>query len=162
MKKCRKPDRGGKAAGSVAGAACEGGPRTCRGKALRAGEAVGVDAPAGEAVLAPRGILVFYQGYGGARQGASEVEIAALRSVDNAGWARLPQIRGAPVSLHRERECAILDRSWATPSSVSSPGVGLPKGGPTQRSHGLSSETLKGAVWRRSSRREPRARESSD
>lgn len=88
----------------MAGAACEGGPRTCRGKALRAGEAVGVDAQAGKAVLAPRGILVFYQGYGGARQGASEVEIAALRSADNAGSARLPQIRGALSLSHSERE----------------------------------------------------------
>jgi hypothetical protein len=50
----RKPDHGGKALRPVAGVACEGGQRTCRGKALRAGKSATVDAGAGEAVLAPR------------------------------------------------------------------------------------------------------------
>jgi hypothetical protein len=50
----RKPDRSGKAARSVAGAACECRRSTCRWKALRAGKAALVDARVVEAVLALR------------------------------------------------------------------------------------------------------------
>jgi hypothetical protein len=50
----RKPDRSGKAARSVAGAACECRWSTCRWKALRAGKIALVDAGAVEAVLALR------------------------------------------------------------------------------------------------------------
>jgi len=74
----RKPDRGGKAARSVAGSHPINGDRasgphesTCRGKALRSGEFAPFDEGTTEAGLAPRMLPVLPDGFG-VRQGASE------------------------------------------------------------------------------------------
>jgi hypothetical protein len=162
----RKPDRSGKAARSVAGAACECRWSTCRWKALRAGKAALVDARAVEAVLALRSRSA-RPGGREERQGASEVWSSASTAAENAAPKR-PPWNGAGVLLHettRRRRVTEQAEACETASTVSRPGVGLPKGGPALRSRrcsGFPNQIPGGAAWRWSSRRKLRARELSD
>jgi hypothetical protein len=130
----RKPEHGGKAVRSVAGAACECGRSTCRGKALRAGKAVSVDAGAVEAVLAPRCCSV---SAGRARGATGSVRglVISFERGRKSGVEAAPKKKRGPVSFFTKKGARriVSERAEAggTPSSVTPLGAGLPKGGPT-------------------------------
>jgi len=147
------------AAGTVAGSLRASGGSICRWKALRIGEAALVDARAcgsgPDALRAP-----------GNRQTRGATWSVRGRVADPARGRKrrareaLPA-RGARLFLSKRRDVGRLGRSWRAPSSAAPPWVGLPQGGPAPQS---------GWHWahpwcssrRRSSRRELRARESSE
>jgi len=131
----RKPNHGGKALRSVAGVACESGQRTCRGKALRAGKSATVDAGAVEAVLAPRCCSAFRRESAGRdreRQRSGHQRRSRPKTLRRGG----PLKRGPCPSHDNNVTRKVIEQAEAcgAPSSVTQPGAGLPKGGPTPRS----------------------------
>lgn len=124
----------------MAGTARESERGTCRWKVLRAGQAAVVDATAVEAALAPRRIARLVQAFARRDRERQRPESPASRAEDNTASRRPRAGPCLSLSIQREstREQAEAGR---TASTVCSPKVGLPRGGPAPRSGRSSRET---------------------
>jgi hypothetical protein len=150
-----------KAEGTVKAGPCER-EGICRWKALRIGEAALVDARVVEAVLA-LGASLQKRGATGVKRSVRGRVADPPRGRKRRARKALPA-RGARLFLiklvTRRRDVGRPVRSWSASSNAASPGVGSAKGGPAPQS-GWHWAKARCSSRRRSSRREPRAQESS-
>jgi hypothetical protein len=159
-KERRKPARGGKAMGTVAGSLRESGKG-----ALVDGRRLG----SGKPLALTRGRWKRSWRSANAQQWAFAGRDRGRQRPDHRPSARLitPRqgssacARSSSPPFLRRRDAGGSSEAGEAPSSADPPGVGLPQGGLTPRSGWHGANAL-GSLRRRSSRRELRARESGD